>query len=84
MKLCSVDNCKRLASTKSLCHTHYCRKLKHGSVELLSVSDKDRFEKFIEKIPEGGCWLWKGATIPDGYGYFKYKGKWGRRSQSCL
>lgn len=29
-----------------------------------------RFEKFVERVPEGGCWLWIGGLNADGYGLF--------------
>ncbi len=27
-----------------------------------------RAEKFIERVPESGCWLWTGFVMPNGYG----------------
>jgi hypothetical protein len=29
---------------------------------------KDRIEKKVERIPEGGCWVWMGTTTVRGYG----------------
>lgn len=34
---------------------------------------KDRFYRFIEKIPEHGCWIWMGHLKPNGYGMFDKK-----------
>lgn len=34
-----------------------------------------RFNKFWEPEPNSGCWLWCGAIIRAGYGYFRYDGK---------
>jgi len=28
----------------------------------------DRLERFIERIPESGCWIWTGALVGMGYG----------------
>lgn len=30
-----------------------------------------RLEAKIERVPFSGCWLWTGATYPNGYGHFK-------------
>lgn len=35
-------------------------------------------ERFWQKVtpePNSGCWLWTGATIPEGYGSFGVKGR---------
>lgn len=33
-------------------------------------------ERFWGKVDRsGGCWLWTGATTPDGYGRFSFRGK---------
>lgn len=29
---------------------------------------KERFEMFVERIPESGCWVWTGTTGNKGYG----------------
>ena len=34
---------------------------------------KERFDKFIEMIPECGCWIWMGACDKDGYGFFHHE-----------
>ena len=31
-------------------------------------------EKYIERIPESGCWLWVGCVDRGGYGYTRMKG----------
>ena len=30
--------------------------------------EKERIEKKVERIPEGGCWVWMGTTTVRGYG----------------
>lgn len=39
---------------------------------------KNTFEdmdKYVETVPECGCWIWTGCTFRRGYGYFKMNGK---------
>jgi len=40
---------------------------------MITEKDKIRFEKHFDK--KNGCWEWEGATLPLGYGIFRYKGK---------
>lgn len=35
----------------------------------------ERIEKKVERIPEGGCWVWMGATTVRGYGQIEHKTK---------
>lgn len=35
----------------------------------------DRFNKFVERIPESTCHYWSGSVDRSGYGYFKINGK---------
>ena len=36
----------------------------------------ERFEQFVERVPESGCWLWVGRVDPDrGYGQFYLDGR---------
>lgn len=30
----------------------------------------DRFDEFIEPVPESGCWIWTGTEFANGYGRF--------------
>jgi hypothetical protein len=32
-------------------------------------------ERYIERVPETGCWLWVGQCWSNGYGYVRYNGK---------
>jgi hypothetical protein len=34
-----------------------------------------RLERFVERVPEAGCWLWLGATNESGYGRFSFGGR---------
>lgn len=40
----------------------------------MRLSDTERFEKFIEMIPECGCWIWMGKCDKNGYGMFWFNG----------
>ena len=37
------------------------------------MNNIQRFTKFVQLDIVSGCWLWKGAHIPDGYGMFSKK-----------
>ena len=41
----------------------------------LRPSTRDRFEKFCEKIPEAGCWIWTGGVMNSGYGAIRVNKK---------
>lgn len=32
------------------------------------TTTQDRFEAFVERIPEAGCWIWTGTVTRHGYG----------------
>lgn len=36
--------------------------------------ERERFEKFVEKVPGVECWFWTGAMVRSGYGYFYFRG----------
>jgi len=36
---------------------------------------KERIENKVERIPEGGCWVWMGTTTVRGYGQIEHKTK---------
>ena len=36
---------------------------------------KERIENKVERIPEGGCWVWMGGTTVRGYGQIEHKTK---------
>lgn len=42
------------------------------------AATRKRFAKHILPEPNSGCWLWIGATVPDGYGSFYWgtDGRW--------
>ncbi len=66
---CSVEGCSDPHLCRGLCNKHYHRVRRHGSLENKpQVSIEDRFWSKVDKTPT--CWLWQGATHPNGYGTF--------------
>lgn len=74
-KTCSVDGCGRHTHCRFLCTKHYQRWKKHGDPlhYAWSRSPEDRFWAFVNKTDS--CWLWTGASNPQGYGLFSLNGK---------
>lgn len=77
---CSIADCARVATTRSLCRAHYQRLLKHGSPtggarnrapRRSSNDTRLRFTGWdeVSRRPElDPCWEWRGPFNPDGYG----------------
>ena len=40
------------------------------------ATDLERFDAKWKLDPETGCWLWIASVKPNGYGNFRYAGKW--------
>jgi len=70
---CSFPGCEgRVRNvTHQLCFTHYYRQLRVGlpltPIKHRSYSLEDRFRRYVVKTP-GGCWLWLGCRMENGYG----------------
>lgn len=67
---CSVSGCDGKHYGKGLCHKHYQRKRKTGSLELKTKTLKPLEQRFHEKYlicPMSGCWIWTAST-KGGYG----------------
>lgn len=82
-RICSVLNCGRKHLARGWCNHHYRRWQKHGDVQADtpprgSGSDESRFLSRLERVP-GGCWLWSGATMSNGYGVIRVGGPGGGR-----
>ncbi len=74
---CAVKGCEKLANTpgasRGFCVAHYHRLVRYGdptfSPPRPTRSAADRFWEKVEKTD--GCWLWRGALSPQGYGVFR-------------
>lgn len=69
MRICSVEGCIKPTKThkNTMCSMHMTRMVRHGSLEPFPT-EKERFEEWIEPVPESGCWLWTGKILKNGYG----------------
>jgi hypothetical protein len=69
---CSVAGCDRPARSKTLCHLHYERVRRLGSVADPRPTVTQRFWNQVLKLPNG-CWVWQGYTprAPNNYGRFR-------------
>jgi hypothetical protein len=68
---CSALGCEKVATCRGLCHTHYCRLNRNGSIYLTPF--RERFERLITKT--ASCWIWGGVRGTNGYGTIKKKSK---------
>ena len=41
----------------------------------MTPNDIERFHRFYDRLEENECWIWKGATDPNGYGRFGLGGR---------
>jgi HNH endonuclease len=73
-QVCCIKGCNRKAYAHDMCATHGRRMALYGSplrtkaIQYHGLSKQQRFFKWVEKTD--GCWLWKGALSPKGYGQF--------------
>lgn len=75
---CSVAECGKKSEAKGLCHTHYSRVWRNGTVEpkqLHGVDPEWRFWNFVDRRDDDQCWEWKGAKNDTGYGQFVVNGQ---------
>lgn len=75
MRKCQVDGCIKEGKIEKFCAKHYNRKQKYGDplagpVYYGHLPEKERFMMYVEKMPESGCWHWRGA-FAGGYGRFR-------------
>lgn len=72
IKTCSVETCEHKAHARGYCNTHYSRwrdgRPINEPYRLRLADDGDRFDAAIEMDPNGGCWLWSGASSDFGHG----------------
>ena len=52
-------------------HSFTIKVLKYHELTNMGYSVQERFERFIEKVPDSPCWYWTGSTNKiNGYGFF--------------
>ena len=74
MTNCIAPACQRAAFATGMCKMHYRRFARNGAFDLpVRPTDDERFFSFVLKTD--GCWLWRGATAPGGYGVFSVRHK---------
>jgi len=78
---CSVDGCTAPSRTRGWCGPHYQRWRRTGSetgggpsiIGRHATAD-ERLRNIGWTVKPSGCWEWKGATGPRGYGKLSYRG----------
>ena len=74
MNTCTVGECSSQSKKRGLCHKHYMRVWRYGSLSTLEKTPpEDRFWAKVNKTDT--CWLWKASVSGYGYGQFKVAGK---------
>lgn len=65
-KTCTIPGCGREHNARGWCQAHYKRWVQHGDPLGESFPWPGRFWRKVVRTES--CWLWTGATGPDGYG----------------
>ena len=69
---CRAPGCQNPAHSRGLCHKHYWRLMKNGSLDLPQrMSAEDRFWSKVDKRGPDECWPWLAGGDGQGYGHFK-------------
>lgn len=58
-----------------VCDHEFTRKGTGGHVRYCSVTTEQLFWMKVDKVGDGGCWLWTGAKRWDGYGRLQIPGR---------
>jgi hypothetical protein len=76
---CVVDGCNDKTLARQMCRHHYRSTLSGRTWRRFAkASDAvaDRLERWIERDPNSGCWLWSGVVCSGGrYGSIAYRGR---------
>lgn len=73
---CVVDGCAGPWRVRRMCNKHYRRSRKGQDLLAKSQRDKTPAERFFEKVDASSdCWIWTGALLRNGYGYFGSDGR---------
>lgn len=80
--ICQFDGCdhRSIRGGRGWCSKHYRRWYRHGDPSVVLTTHphrKDVAETIHARvtIDDNGCWLWQGATLPNGYGVFGVGGQ---------
>lgn len=67
---CRVNGCVNPVRVKvsQLCSAHYQRLHLYGRLDRIDRDWITRFWARVDKLPDDGCWEWKGQIRSDGYG----------------
>ena len=72
---CSFDGCTKPCRTLGLCDSHYWQHRQGKDLKPLGGQHLSLEERFWQKVDKSGsCWVWTGATFPDGYGCVRLNG----------
>lgn len=77
MAVCSLPRCNKKATSRGLCHGHYCRQRAGGNIYEPSVLEKTIEQRLAEKtdVQDNGCHVWTGMRTEKGYGLIGYNGR---------
>lgn len=79
-QVCTVPGCRTQPHARGLCQPHYSR-FRRGQdpatpyLRRILNDDDARFDLSVEMDPNGGCWLWSGATSSFGHGVTTHAGR---------
>lgn len=81
---CAVPECEKPRGSKArYCPMHRARLERHGDVNggRPFVTPLERFERYVDKAGQNGCWLWTSAKNEAGYGRIRIPvdGAWGKQ-----
>jgi hypothetical protein len=90
MNTCSVEGCPKPKRRRLYCAAHEARWRKYGDPtytkyvdRLNGASDEDRLRNIGWDVTESGCWEWRGARDPGGYGRMQSEHR-GIQSAHCI
>lgn len=75
MQTCAIEGCERAGYSRihhpsGLCRYHHHLVRRFGDV---NAGEEAQFNALVARRGDDECWLWQGATLPNGYGYFHNK-----------
>ncbi len=74
--ICTVEGCDRRVNARGLCHRHYWRWRKHGTVELPRGDDPVAFFwSLVDRRGPEDCWEFTASRFKFGYGRIRFGGR---------